>query len=676
MDSFPNFEQFNEKKVNKNKLQKAHNLKNVFNEIRDYFAGNVSGITRDETIAKNLMQLLFCKIFDERHKKKDPGLFTIQPGQSSSEIKKNIEKLFNQVKEEYPDIFEEEEEIALQEEDLLVVVSKLESFSLLTTERDVIGDAFEEIIGRGFRGGEGQFFTPRNVVKTMIDILQPKQGEKILDPACGSAGFLAYILRYMHTNQITDFTINGIEKDEFLSKIANTYLLLLGGKENCHVYCENSLVQPEKWHLKTNTEIKLESYDIILTNPPFGAKIPVVGKDLLAQYDLGYVWKQKSGLWTKTTKKQDKQPPQILFIERCMQFLKEEGRMGIVLPEGIFGNPSDRYIWEYLSEIAEIMGIISLAQETFQPGTHTKTSILFLKKSKKKSTKPIFMAVAENIGHNKNGKELYKIKSDGSVIVDQAGNSIVNDDLPFIVEKFQSFLHSKGDLNSHIGFTVNKKDINDHIYIPEYYDPDISNYLDQLAKSGSFELVSIDSLINKKYITISRGNEVGSQFYGSGEIPFVRTTDIVNWEIKFDPIKAVAEEVYLKYKKNQDIQEKDILFVNDGTFLIGRSSMVTELDKKIVLQSHLRKIRVLENDFIDPFYLFYVLNTNIVQKQIVSKTFVQATISTIGGRIKELILPIHKDKNKRSELSAEIESIIFEKMKLRKKIQELKDHSI
>jgi len=175
---------------------------------------------------------------------------------------------------------------------------------------------------------------------------------------------------------------------------------------------------------------RLGSFDLILTNPPFGAKIPVVGKDLLKQYQLGHRWIEKDDVWQRTTELLDKQPPQVLFIERCLQLLKPGGRAGIVLPEGVFGNPSDRYIWEYIRQNATVLAIVSLPPETFQPSTHTKTSVVFFEKGA--ASKRVFMAIATTIGHNKNGKEIFKIKPDCSFVVDAAGNKLIDDDAPEI----------------------------------------------------------------------------------------------------------------------------------------------------------------------------------------------------------------------------------------------------
>jgi type I restriction enzyme M protein len=423
------------------------------------------------------------------------------------------------------------------------------------------------------------------------------------------------------------------------------------------------------------TKIELGSFYVVLTNPPFGAKKPIVGHNLLGQYELGHIWKDYEGKWLRTNSLQEKQPPQILFIERCLQLLKTGGRMGVVLPEGIFGNPSERYIWEYIRQNSNVIGVVSLSQETFQPSTHTKTSVLFLEKTNK-SAKKVFMAIAKAIGHDKNGKETYKFRADGLHLVDENNNKILDDDLPEITRNFRAFLNGGLKEISHLGFDLPQTELKRNIFIPEYYNPEIREELENLEKSGKFHLVSIGDLVKEKIIEIKRGNEIGSRFYGTGTVPFVRTTDIVNWEIKIDPVKSVAEEVYEQYKKSQDVRENDIIFVNDGTFLIGRTAMVTRLDEKIIIQSHVKKIRTLQPDKLSPFYLFYLLNTKIFRKQVEAKTFVQATISTIGNRLFEIVLPVHYDSKEIRKIEIEIEEIIRLKTSLRERSIKLIEQSI
>jgi type I restriction enzyme M protein len=510
----------------------------------------------------------------------------------------------------------------------------------------------------------------------MIEILQPNSNSLIIDPACGSGGFLAQLYLYLIKNNKKNYKIYGIDKDNFLTRLANAYLSILG-EENFKVFCENSLEENKVWDENTRKNIKFGNFDIVLTNPPFGSKIPVIGANLLKQYQLGYEWEKENNIFYKSKILHHKQPPQVLFIERCIQLLKKDGKLGIVLPEGIFGNPSDRYIWEYIKEECTVLGIVSLAQETFQPSTHTKTSVLFLEKNKSKK-KNVFMAIAKNIGHDKNGKPTYFFDKNGKNILNRNGEKILNDDLPKITEQFKKFLKNDSNYNTSVyGFTVNKLEIEkNNIYIPEYFNPNIKNKLSNLSKNKNYKLKSIIDLINKNIIEIKRGNEIGSKYYGSGNIPFVRTSDIVNWEIKFDPVKAVSVEVFNMFKKNQDVKENDILFVNDGTFLIGRTAMISKNDTEIVIQSHLKKIRVINNEILNPFYLFYLLNSKIVREQIDSKIFVQATISTLGNRLNEIILPILSNKNEIKNISSKVEKIFKEKTLLKEKSKKLIEESI
>lgn len=300
---------------------------------------------------------------------------------------------------------------------------------------------------------------------------------------------------------------------------------------------------------------------------------------------------------------------------------------------------------------------------------------MFLEK-KKQSRKDVFFAIAKAIGHNKNGKEIYKMNGGGQYLFDKNGNKILDDETPDIAKSFTKYLNNNLEEESHLGFVIPTVEIKENIYIPESYKPEIKEKLNLIKKTKKYDLIKFGVLVENGTLQIKRGNEIGSQYYGTGQIPFVRTSDIVNWEIKMDTVKSVAEDIYEKYKRQQDVQENDILFVNDGTFLIGRCSMITHIDVKCIIQSHLRKIRVIKNDHLTPYYLFYLLNSNFVQQQIEVKTFVQATLSTLGNRIMEIDLPIHIDKNEIEKISNEVKEIIYNKARFRERSIKLLTESI
>ncbi|HRR39467.1 MAG TPA: N-6 DNA methylase [Candidatus Paceibacterota bacterium] len=439
-EEIPNIPQYGQRvedigKFKRQDLRPTHNLKATFKAIRNHLAANTVGATRDEVLAQQLINLIFCKIYDERFTERD-DIVTFRAGvdEETKEVKERILELFEKVKRKYKEVLDESDTITLDANSIAYVVGELQNYCLIEAERDIIADAFETFIGHALKGGQGQFFTPRNVVKMMVDILDPDDEDLIIDPACGSGGFLIEALRHVwrkldsegekyHWNyenlkeEKMEFALNrirGIDKDYFLAKVAKAYMTIIGdGKSG--IVCEDSLENPQNWSDATRQKIHLGNFSVLLTNPPFGSKIPVRGEDKLKQFDLGHKWKlnKKTNEWEKG-KLKDKEAPQILFIERCLQLLKNGGRMAIVLPDGIYGNNQLGYIRSWLLERARIIAVVDVPVETFMPNTTTKTTIMVLQKlPKNKIPKdyPVFMAVAETCGHDRRGN----IKEDDDI---------------------------------------------------------------------------------------------------------------------------------------------------------------------------------------------------------------------------------------------------------------------
>lgn len=412
-------------------LKEPHNLKSVFKSIRDFLAANTVGATRDEVLAQQLINMIFCKIYDERFTKmEDLVRFRAGIEEAPEEVKKRILNLFEIVKRKYTEVIDFSDEITLDKYSVYYVVGELQNYCITEAKRDAIADAFETFIGPALKGAQGQFFTPRNVVQMMVDILDPSPEDLILDPACGSGGFLIDALKHVWSKieksgedygwsaleiqkekqRVANQDFMGIDKDYFLSKVSKAYMAIVGdGKGG--IFCENSLEREQNWQAKTRTRIKLHHFNVVLTNPPFGSKIPVKGEEKLEQFDLAYKWKRdrKTKHWAKTNKLNNKGKkggiaPQILFVERCIQFLRDGGRLGIVLPDGIYGNDKFGYIREFLIKHGRILAVIDVPVETFMPNTSTKTSILIFQKLKQVSDDYlVFMAVAEECGHDRRG---------------------------------------------------------------------------------------------------------------------------------------------------------------------------------------------------------------------------------------------------------------------------------
>ena len=661
-------------KFKRSELQETHNLKAKFVNIRNFLAGNAVGVTRDEEIARQLINIILCKLYDEKFTQPDDIVsFRAGVNEDPDDVKVRILKRFSEAKNVYPDVLGEDDNISLDSVSLAYIVGELQNYSLLNAKRDVIGDAFEVIIHRAAKGDQGQYFTPKNVVKTAIKILDPGVNDKIIDPACGSGGFLIESLKYLH-NKVEEngqklrwpaemiqqekmakanLNICGIEKDTFLSKIVKAYMILVGdGKSG--IFCEDSLNYPSDWQQKTQARISLGAFDILLANPPFGSKISVVGEKKLKQFPLAYKWKvdKKTGKWIQNTASiKDKEAPQILFIDRCLDLVKEGGRLALVLPDGVLCNPTDGYIVQEILRQTEIIGLIDLPMSTFLPMTPTKTHLVFLKKTKKpRADYEFFMSYAKSCGHDKRGRE------------------VAFDDIELIPDHLTALKQGTAQ-PSHLGWYIKKSELVNNILLPKYYNPDLSIELKRYEDSGEYILKTLSELEKDKVVKVSRGVEVGSENYGMGEIPFVRTSEVSNWEITSDCTHCIPVEIYEKFRKRQNLEVEDILVVNDGTYLMGRAAMITESDLKIVIQSHFRKIKVLKKDVISPYLLMAMLGLEIVQRQIESKAFRQGTISTLGNRLMEVKIPIPIDPNLKASITRDVEEIIANKNKAKQRAQ-------
>ena len=649
----------------RSELKATHNLKSIFKNIRNYLAANNTGQTLDTEFVPQIINIIFCKIYDERFTKQNEQVkFRAGIEEPAHNIAIRIKDIFQHVKEKYPDVFDENDKISLSEKSIAYIAGELQQYCLIESERDVIADAFETFIGPSLRGGQGQFFTPRNVVKLILALVDPSPNDKIIDPACGSGGFLVEALRYVWTKidlqchelgwpeqeimaekqEAAIKNFRGIDKENFLSKTTKAYMALLGDGRG-GIYCENSLEDPLTWSAESQNSIQDNSFNIVLTNPPYGSKLKIDDASILSRFELGHKWKTEKSEEIQTPIRLDSQTPQVLFIEKCLNLLKEDGKLGIVAPESMFCNPSHRYIMKYVEKHARIDAVVSMPEELFQPNTHAKTCIVVLTKYGKKTkpeNHPIFMGVAKWCGHDSRGIE------------------IPYDDIPLIIERYKKFKSGEDLKYDHLGFIIDSVDIKNSIYLPIYYNPEIQEKLSELK--NTHDLVSIGELLEQNLISISTGDEVGKLAYGTGQIPFIRTSDIANWEIKIDPKQGLSEEIYESVKDKQDVKPYDILMVKDGTYLVGTCAMISENETKIVYQSHLYKIRCNDFDKLDPWLLLALLSSPIVKIQIRSKQFTQDIIDTLGKRLLELVLPFPKSFEKREVISKSVKSV-FEKRK-------------
>ena len=441
-------------KYRREDLAPTHALRPIFRDLRNHLAGNLTGITRDETLAQQIINVLFCKIYDEMDKGPSEYVaFRAGVGEDAAIVHDRILNLFAAVKSRYGEVFTDADSIEIDDKNLVYVVGELQNYSITESARDAIGDAFEVFIGPALRGSEGQFFTPRNVVHMVIDMLDPEPGDLVIDPACGSGGFLIAALEYIwakvereaarrgwstermaeERRYVASQYIRGIEKDRFLAKVTKAYMAIVGDGRS-GVFCENSLLPPASWDPQMAREIPLATFDVVVTNPPFGTRIPVKGREILRQFDLAHKFtpKKDNPREFEAGSLLDAQSPQLLFIERCLDLLKEGGRLGIILPESIFGMPTYAHVVDYLRSRYTIVGIVSMPEDLFQPHTHAKTCVVLIEKRSPRNDDEIFMSIVEWCGHDSRGNPTIKR--------DEDGKEVLLDDVPRVASEFRSLM--------------------------------------------------------------------------------------------------------------------------------------------------------------------------------------------------------------------------------------------
>lgn len=515
------------------RIATGDNLQRTFARIHDYIYGN-QGLKKDVAFWQ-ILNLFFCKIHDERTS--GGRRFWVKGTERNTNegrqaIAERIKELFAEVKkdESYSKIFSERDSIDLDDRVLGFVVGELSRYNLLETDVDIKGAAYEEITGSVLKSQRGQFFTPTNVIRLMVEMIDPGEDKdltnpdnwpKILDPACGSGRFLTYTLDHIRkkladqlypeehellrihrlnndsdalelVSKFAESSLYGIDFDPDLRRAARMNMIL-NNDGHGNIFSFNSLEYPlnvngnkaelrreykkaDRGSIPDEARMKLEAdlgeFDIVFSNPPFGTKIPVDDPDILSQFELAHQWNQdENGTWFKEGTLQSSVAPEILFVERCVNWVKSgTGKIAIVLPDGILGNPNTEYIRHWILGNCQLLASVDLPVEAFLPQVGVQASLLFLRKKSLEELDAeamkgnistnyrVFMGVAESVGHDRRGNEIYERDEDGAeivfseeialvrrknnrLIVDKSitNQKKIDDDLPKIAQAYRRF---------------------------------------------------------------------------------------------------------------------------------------------------------------------------------------------------------------------------------------------
>ena len=393
------------------------------------------GALAPTTAFDELDKLIFCKIWDEKWKENDPKskgepfAFQIisypedhddkQNVKAKTELEKRIRQLYEQGRKKDPEVFKDD--IKLDKHKIYTVVQYLQDINLSKTDLDSKGLAFQRFMGEFFRGDFGQFFTPDSIVDFIVKSIGINKDWKILDTSCGSGGFLLHALKEVrdeadniydeigsaswknYWHEFAEKHLYGIEINEQISRVAKMNMII-------HDDGHTNIITNDG--LKNNRTIEIENrnlnfqdgtFDLIMTNPPFGSTIKADEVPYYKQYEL---FEKNLGITEikdriidddNKNKWRTSQSTEVLFLERCYKYLNEEnGYLAIVIPDGILTNSTSQYVRDWLIEHFRILAVVSLPQHTFSHvKAGVKSSILFLKKHPKELTKRFEQTLAD-----------------------------------------------------------------------------------------------------------------------------------------------------------------------------------------------------------------------------------------------------------------------------------------
>ena len=545
------------------------------------------------TAFDEMSKLLFCKLMDEKSTVENAWYdFQIGTNESPAEVFKRIETIYKKAKREDEKVFKDD--IHLSPEIVFSCLKYLQKLAINKMDLDAKGIAFEKFMQDFFKGKMGQFFTPRNIVCFIVEMMAPERGQRVLDPAGGSGGFLLntmeYVRKYAENNYTDSLEIYnhwhkfakdrlfGIEINDQIARVCKMNMILHGDGHS-NIINMDSLDYMGANHKR----FQKNQFDLILTNPPFGATVQGSEKKYLKSFVLG----------NNKNKPRTSQKTEILFIELCVEFLKPgTGKMAMILPDGILNNNSLQYVRNYIFKTCQILAIISLPKKTFRHyGTGVKSSILVVRKKRKDETLnnyPIFMAIAEHVGYDTTGRET----------PDQ-------NDLPEIIKQYKHFEQIQRIPSSNQIFLIHRDEIEGRID-PGFYQ---FEFLKNYHKVRNIPHKPLGEWIHFSKETWNREQ----QNYFINKFPYIEIRGI---DIKTGEIKNISEINISEApsRAKMIVRENDILISTTDPSR-GAICLIDKCFEGFIASTGFAVVRKIKVGSLNRKYLFYALRFPSTLKQ-------------------------------------------------------------
>lgn len=680
LDEWPNIPRAGEDwdsigRHNKHELRPPHDLVETFKRCHNalYKVGIDS-----EDLAMDMVRIILAKYRDEENEG-ETCEFRISPlelqvTERRKQVANRVRNLFHQVRDTNRDVFGKHETITAGDKEIATVVSELQDFRFLSDKEsdevyDVVGAAYEVYVGSHLKGDRGQYFTHRLIVHLIVRLVDPSNGDIVLDPAMGSGGFLVAAMRHVtqkilkskrnraaKNQAIQNFhhSLFGIDKAPKLVKVARTNMILASDGHSGLIQGD-SLAQLDSYPQDFLVRAGQGQPTVILTNPPFGAtsehKITAEkDPEILEQFQLGHAWRYDQAareLLPTEDLSAEGVPPEYLFLERCIQWVAPGGKIGIVVPRGILDNDKALPLRTLLFRDTKVLAVVNCHDDTFKPYTDAKTAILILQKKisgERADDYPIFMAISQGIGHNGVGEPIYKTNATGDQILVN-GQPVLDQDCDEIYKAWQA-TQSGESSKSEYYYTITRSQISDSLnlnpvrYLPRYAESrkKVLAFSDRdgwkVEQLGQIAQVYNGPRFKRPYADkgVMSGPKIVRYFTGNA------VTQTKGENIKYLDLNK-AKPAQLRMIDKLYIERGMILITDSGT--VGRVIYATAYHHGAVGTNNL--IRVVIEDETLRGYVYQFLSSQLGQDQLKANIYGAIVEHIEPEDVKKILVPVPED---------------------------------
>lgn len=627
-------------------------LRTIFDNLLCAIVSQDTQSTRPEERLNSLCNVLLAKIESDKIAKISPNApVSFQLGMSTHHTAEKIRTLFRDMLLSNGDLFaDSNESINFNDSTIEKCVFELAQYRIFGLPSETVSMAFQVFRQDTLKAGDGQYFTPPPVIKNAAKFLEISPRDKVLDPACGTGGFLvqSYLSLRERFPSMDDGDakgwaqrhLYGVDKDKISVKLTKAVMLAMGdGSTNTyHGDSIRSFLWAQEYPL-LNLNLKNGQFNCILTNPPFGKNLKISARDgQLLKLDVSH--SDSKGELALNKEVYTSREIGIAFIEKCYHLLDANGKLGILLPETYFFSTSYLWLQSWIYEHFTLRGIVNIPMEAFQGFCRAKTNLYIFEKGKqKKSSKlswvrngKVLIVNSQTCGINKDGDELYVVdKKTG-----QRDYSRLDDQLSFDCNSLFS-----GAPSERCFYIDYERIVNSMIGVPNYYDAKYDNEIDLFCAKHGFSKKSLGELVKDGMISIMHGHGSPSPDQRVGNVPYIKVSDLRASQVNINPTNMIPLELAKKYWKGDTskLQEYDLLSPERASKNIGEFCVLQHGQENIVLTKEILVVRG-KTKLFDQFYLMWALSLPVVRRQWDRIVFMQTNREDVGDRYYEIEIPI------------------------------------